>query len=140
MEKLSCVILVDDDDTTNHINESLIRSLGITDYIFTANDGVQALALLEQQVVVPSAAHPVLLLLDITMPTMDGMAFLEAYQHLPATSRDAIRIVVLTVNMTSANLARVDDLPVAGLASKPLTVEKMDTILQLHFQRKLADG
>ncbi|RSK35952.1 response regulator [Hymenobacter metallilatus] len=140
MEKLSYVILVDDDDTTNHINESLIRSLGITDSIFTANDGVEALALLEQQVVAPSAAHPALLLLDITMPTMDGMAFLEAYQHLPAAYREAIRIVVLTVNMTSANLARVDDLPVAGLASKPLTAEKMDTILKLHFQRKLSDS
>ncbi|MGI4869815.1 MAG: response regulator [Janthinobacterium lividum] len=137
MEKLSSVILVDDDPTTNYLNEALVRSLGITDTVVVAENGVEALEMLEHQAIVPTAERPTLLLLDITMPTMGGISFLEAYQGLPAAQRDAIRIIVLTVSMTSENLARVNELPIAGLASKPLTAEKLDTILQLHFQRKL---
>jgi len=33
-------------------------------------------------------------------------------------------------------LGRLEALPVAGLVSKPLTKEKLDTVLQLHFQRR----
>ena len=58
-------------------------------------------------------------------------------RHEPAAQREAIRIIVLTVSMNSENLARINELPIAGLASKPLTAEKLDTILQLHFQRSL---
>ncbi|MCC3152780.1 PAS domain-containing protein [Hymenobacter sp. BT770] len=36
----------------------------------------------------------------------------------------------------AGNLARVEELPVAGLVSKPHTKEKLDTILKLHFQRQ----
>ena len=33
-------------------------------------------------------------------------------------------------------LDRLEALPVAGLVSKPLTKEKLDTVLPLHFQRR----
>jgi hypothetical protein len=39
--------------------------------------------------------------------------------------------------MNSSDLSRLNELPIAGLASKPLTEEKINTILQLHFQRHL---
>lgn len=137
MEKLSSVILVDDDATTNHINESLLRSLGVTDTILLAHNGAEALAKLDSPELRPTPDRPALLLLDMGMPTMGGMEFLEAYQRLPATVREAIRVIVLTVSMNSADLARVNELPIAGLASKPLTVEKLNTIMQLHFHRSL---
>ena len=35
-----------------------------------------------------------------------------------------------------SRLGRLEALPVAGLVSKPLTKEKLDTVLQLHFQRR----
>jgi hypothetical protein len=40
-----------------------------------------------------------------------------------------------TTSMTSAELARVERLPIVGLMSNPLPQEKLDTILQLHFGR-----
>ena len=137
MEKLSSVILVDDDSTTNYLNEALVRSLGLTDTVVVAENGEEALAMLGELAVPPTLENPTLLLLDMTMPTMGGIPFLEAYQNLPAAQREAIRIIVLTVSMNSENLARINELPIAGLASKPLTAEKLDTILQLHFQRSL---
>lgn len=46
--------------------------------------------------------------------------------------------MVLTTSMNSTDLARLEELPIAGLASKPLTEEKINTILRLHFQRQLS--
>jgi CheY-like chemotaxis protein len=72
------------------------------------------------------------------MPGMDGMAFLEAYQRLPLAQQQAVVIVLHTASMSSVDLGRLEDLPIAGLVSKPLTKDKMDTILQLHYQRQFA--
>ena len=129
---------MDDDATTNYLNESLLRSLQVTDQFIVARDGIEALALLESQCVAPTTSCPALILLDVNMPVMNGMEFLEVYQRLPQEHRDAIIIVVLTTSMNSTDLARLDELPIAGLASKPLTQEKVNTILQLHFQRQLS--
>ena len=137
MQKLSSILLVDDDATTNYLNESLLRGLQVADHFVVARNGLEALALLENQESPPTTATPALILLDVAMPVFNGMQFLEAFQRLPQSHQEAIVIVVLTTSMNSADLARLNELPIAGLASKPLTAEKIDTILKLHFQRQL---
>jgi CheY-like chemotaxis protein len=137
VQKLSSILLVDDDATTNYLNESLLRSLKVTDQFIIARDGLEALTLLQSQCVAPTTSCPALILLDVNMPAMNGIEFLEAYKRLPQEHREAIIIVVLTTSMHSRDLARLHELPIAGLASKPLTEEKIDTILQLHFKRQL---
>jgi hypothetical protein len=44
---------------------------------------------------------------------------------------------MLTTSMDSRDLARIQELPIAGLVSKPLNREKINTLLQLHFHRQL---
>jgi CheY-like chemotaxis protein len=63
------------------------------------------------------------------MPGMDGMTFVGAYQQLPASQQQAVVIVMHTASMSSVDLGRIESLPIAGLVSKPLTKEKLDTIL-----------
>lgn len=133
MEKLPHILLVDDDDTTNFVNEHLLKKLNVTDQVQVARNGQEAITLLTQ----PPPYTPTLLLLDIGMPVMDGMQFLEAYLRLPAAQQAATVIVMLTTSMDSSDLARINELPIAGLVSKPLTREKIDTLLRLHFQREL---
>lgn len=133
MEKLPHILLVDDDDTTNFLNEHMLRKLNVTDQVQIARDGREALALLTQ----PPPYIPTLILLDVSMPGMDGIEFLEAYLRLPQAQQDATIIVMLTTSMDSSDLARIDELPIKGLVSKPLSREKIDTLLQLHFQRQL---
>ena len=133
MEKLPHILLVDDDETTNFLNENLLTKLRVSDQVQVATSGEQALALLTQ----PPPYVPTLLLLDVAMPGMGGIAFLEAYRRLPQAQQDATVIVVLTTSMDSRDLARINELPIAGLATKPLTRDKVDTLLRLHFQRQL---
>ncbi|MDO7884585.1 response regulator [Hymenobacter cheonanensis] len=133
MPKLSSVLLVDDDTTTNFLNELLLKRLQLTDHLLVAHNGAEALALLGERAQAPEAPAPALILLDINMPVMDGLEFLEAFQQLPPARQQASTIVMLTTSLDGRDLARMQALPIAGLVSKPLTAEKLQTILQLHF-------
>ena len=136
MEKLSSVLLVDDDSTNNFLNELLFQQLDITDRLITAEDGARALDIIENAA---PADEPALILLDVNMPGMGGIAFLEAYRRLPQSQRGATVVIMLTTTMDANDLSRLEELNIAGLVSKPLTKEKIDNILQLHVQRHLPE-
>ncbi|WP_426059887.1 response regulator [Hymenobacter sp. B1770] len=136
MKKLSSVLLVDDDQLTNDLNQRLLQHLGVADRYLAVNDGADALVALDDLAADAHPSSPVLVLLDVKMPGMDGMAFVEAYQRLPEAQQQAVVIVMHTASMSSVDLGRVEALPIAGLVSKPLTKDKLDTILKLHFQRQ----
>ena len=133
MEKLPHILLVDDDDTTNFLNERLFHKLGVSDQVRIAHSGEEALALFTQ----PPPNEPPQHLLGGDNPGMGGIEFLEAYLRLPQAQQDATIIVVLTTSMDSRDLNRINELPIAGLATKPLNREKIDTLLRLHFRRQL---
>jgi len=134
MKKLSSILLVDDDSTNNFLNQLLLKSLNVTDTVMVAENGRQALDLLQNRT---DFQEPALLLLDVNMPGLNGIQFLEAYQQLPQAQRETTIIIMLTTTMDARDLSRLDELNIAGLVSKPLTKEKIDNILQLHFQRQL---
>ena len=120
------------------LNELLLKSLNIADHLMVAENGAEALQKLLNTCADPSTLScPVLVLLDVNMPVMNGIEFLEAYQHLPLAQQQAIVIVMLTTSLHSRDLERIQELPIAGLVSKPLTKEKINTILQVNFQREL---
>lgn len=133
MPKLSSVLLVDDDTTTNFLNELLLKRLELTDHLLVAHNGAEALALLGERAQQPEVSAPALILLDVNMPVMNGLEFLEAFRQLPLARQQASTIVMLTTSLDGRDLARMRELPIAGLVSKPLTAEKLHTILQLHF-------
>lgn len=132
MSQLAAVLLVDDDPSTNFLNEAALYSMRLTDTYLTAHDGMEALELLRHQTKA-TPGRPVLVLLDMAMPVMNGMGFLEAFRTLPTAIQEATVIVVLAVSMAAADMERLSDFPVAGTISKPLTAAKLSTILQLHF-------
>ena len=136
MQKLAAILLVDDDPTSNYLNQLLLEELAVADQLLVATNGAEALHILTH-VLPPAAAAPgpVLVLLDVNMPVMNGLEFLEAYQQLPPDRRQAVVIVMLTTSLHPRDLARLQALPIAGLVSKPLSEEKINTILREHFQR-----
>ena len=134
MEKLSNILLVDDDTTNNFLNELLLKRLEVAERITVAENGNQALDLLAES---PEPGDPALILLDVNMPGLNGIQFLEAYQQLPEARHKATVIIMLTTTMDARDLGRLEELHIAGLVSKPLTKEKVDNILQLHFRRRL---
>lgn len=136
MQKLRSVLLVDDDPTNNFLNQRLLRRLNIADQVVVAENGQEALALLQPAGGAPAPSFPTLILLDIQMPIMNGIEFLQAYELLPLAQRRHTTVVVLSTSVDARDLSRLDDLPAAGRLNKPLTPEKIAQAVQLHFDRQ----
>jgi CheY-like chemotaxis protein len=133
MPLLPAILLVDDDATTNFINQHLLKRMQVSDEVLVALNGQEALGVLQDRYLDPEAACPSLVLLDINMPVMDGFTFLKAYNQLPQAQREAIVIVMLTTSLLDADMMRARQLPVAGFLSKPLTRAGVSEVLHRHF-------
>lgn len=135
MNKLSSILLVDDDQTTNFVNQLLLEDLEVAQEVFVALNGREALLAIRQQCGEDNC--PQLILLDINMPVMNGFEFLEAYKELEFAYKQSVVIVMLTTSMNPMDVDRLREMPVKGFLNKPLTEEKIQHMLRHHFNRDL---
>lgn len=135
MSKLSSILLVDDDETTNFVNQMLLEDMAVADQIFIANNGEEALSLIQSQCA--KKCCPTLVLLDINMPVMNGFEFLEAYQQLDLANKQSVVVVMLTTSLNPNDLKRLDDLPNQGFLNKPLTADMVKRVLATHFDQDM---
>lgn len=133
MPSLASVLLVDDDSTTNFLNKLLLTRMGVAQQVLVAENGEQALQLLSQHCAAPGPGCPQLILLDMNMPVLNGLGFLEAYAQLPPSQQAGSVIVMLTTSLHERDLARTQHLPIADVLNKPLTREKVTALLHEHF-------
>ena len=134
MAAVSCTLLVDDDDTTNYLNQTLLRRMAISDTVLVAQNGQQALDLLHQHCELPtSPTCPALILLDMKMPRMNGFEFLQAYAQRPERENPSVVIIMLTTSLNPNDVEQMQGLPIAGYLTKPLTRDKVNQVLQEHF-------
>lgn len=137
-KKLNCVLLVDDDKGTNFINQMIIKKAGIAEHIQTVLNGKEALDFITNKGKFENAGNlfpqPMLTLLDINMPVMDGWEFLEAYHALEEHQKGKIIIIMLTTSLNPDDKTRADDISeVSDFKSKPLSLETVDDIMKTHF-------
>ncbi|TGE16535.1 response regulator [Hymenobacter elongatus] len=139
MQKLPCVLLVDDDPITNFLNQRLLDELALTDKLLVALNGKEAIALIEEHCPF-SVGCPALILLDVNMPVMNGFDFLDAYQQLIGAQQKPSVIIMLTTSLHPRDVQRGETLNIAGFLNKPLTKEKIREILHTHFGQSAAAG
>ena len=72
--------------------------------------------------------HPSVVLLDIMMPVMDGWAFLEELQALPADARP--RVIVVSARSSLRDRAKAAELGADAFVAKPFNVD--DLLVVLH--------
>lgn len=138
MRKLTGVLLIDDDDTTNFLNQRLLDRMKVTDHIRTFVNGKQAFDYLynvsnnNYEAESQNYFRPELIFLDINMPVMDGFEMLDLYERLNPGFRKSIIMAVLT---TSTHPQDTDNSRKynAAYLTKPLTVEKVNALLRRHF-------
>ncbi|MBG8554668.1 response regulator [Hymenobacter guriensis] len=134
MTPLPSVLLIDDDPINNFLNKSLLTRLGIAQHLTVVESGHAALDFLRQHCQQPTPVCPVLILLDINMPGMNGLQFLEAYQQLLPEQRQGVVIVILTTSLHPRDVRQVEQLGIIDeFLSKPLTADKVSALLHKYF-------
>jgi CheY-like chemotaxis protein len=109
------VMIVDDDDAIRDALQDVLRDEGYE--VMEASDGQQALGQLK------GGRRPDAILLDLWMPVMDGWQFRDAVLEDPEL-RDIPMIV-----LTAARHQRADELGVAEVLTKPVTLERLLGVL-----------
>jgi CheY-like chemotaxis protein len=144
MNKISGILLIDDDETTNFLNQRLLDRLQITDHIHTFANGKQAFDYLynvsynNYEKESSEYFKPELIFLDINMPVMDGFEMLDLYERLDPNFRKGIVMVVLTTSTHHQDTDAIDKYA-AEYITKPLTADKLNKLLQKYFSGKLTD-
>lgn len=115
------VLLVDDSSTMRKIIGRSLRQAGLNfDEIFEAADGIEALAILEKE-------HVDIILSDINMPNMDGIAFLRE-----KSTRESIKDIPVFMISTETGdeiIGEAKSLGALGAIKKPFTPEKVNEVL-----------
>ncbi|HWI90313.1 MAG TPA: response regulator [Flavisolibacter sp.] len=133
--KLNCVLLVDDDEPTNFLNKMVLEDIGCAETITVADSGQHALDYLAKaEGPNGNPSSPDLIFLDINMPAMNGWEFLDRYSALEKQQKANVVIVMLTTSLNPDDRSKASSLPdVSGFETKPLTPEKLQSILEKYF-------
>ncbi|GAB5473687.1 MAG: hypothetical protein Mars2KO_17860 [Maribacter sp.] len=132
---IKSVVLIDDDEISNLFNKIFIRRLDLDIEIETVANGAKAIALLTDQKT--RLEKPLLLLLDMRMPVMDGWKFLEAYDSLDEELRNESFIAVLTTSENEKKMISATKNPnIDAIIRKPLSEKKFTGLIQKLFIRK----
>jgi len=118
-----CVLVVDDDSGIRESLKLLLDDHGYQTY--TARDGEEALELLAE------IEPPVVILLDLIMPRMDGRRFLSAKKASPLA---AVPVVVITALDLDLRLDSVDFL------QKPFSPQALLKLVSHHAARAESGG
>jgi CheY-like chemotaxis protein len=130
-EKLLHILLVDDDEVDVMNVQRAFKKNNISNPLYIANNGLEALDLLRGQggqPPIPGTRR--LVLLDLNMPKMNGLEFLRAIRDDPELR--SLTVVVLTTSDDERDRIEAYNLNVAGYILKPVTftafVEAMATL------------
>jgi CheY-like chemotaxis protein len=123
------ILLVEDDEVDVMTVQRAFDDGKITNPLYIANNGIEALALLRGEPGQPPAIplHRRIILLDLNMPKMNGLEFLQVLRS-DATLKH-IPVIVFTTSNEDRDRIESYSLNVAGYILKPITFESFVEIL-----------
>ena len=125
-KKYNFVLVVDDNEMENSMTLAILNQNGFCNDVKAHCKPHEALQFL--QTCQPENL-PDIIFLDINMPDMDGFAFLEEFEKLPATVHKKSKIVMLSSSDSFKDLNRANKNKfVRRFLNKPLTQNMLQAI------------
>ena len=124
-------LLVEDDDVDAITLERTFKKLKIANTLVRACDGLEALEILKAG----SISSPFIILLDLQMPRMNGLEFLETIRKDPKYASSIV--VVLTTSKADEDMISSYKYNIAGYFLKSATAEFLDVVTLLDAYWKV---
>lgn len=132
------ILLIDDDKTTNFLNQLFIKQIGYDLKVNVVTNGKEAIDFLNNDELYndeDSSFIPCLILLDTNMPIMDGWDFLAAFEEkFDQKIKDDIVIVMTSALNSQEEIAKaLSDPNVKCCTQKPLSDIKIKKLIDDYF-------
>ncbi|MDQ1831629.1 response regulator [Massilia scottii] len=108
------ILLVEDDQVDILTIRRALKEIAVVNPVVVRENGEDALAYLRD----PAGARPCIILLDLNMPIMNGLEFLEQAKH--DEQLRSIPVIVLTTSEEQHDKVNSFKLGVAGYMAKPV--------------------
>ena len=127
--KMIHILLVEDDEVDVMNVKRAFKKNNITNPLYTASDGVEALSILRGSDSEPSPIprERRLILLDLNMPKMNGIEFLRELRS--DANLKHIPVVMLTTSNEDRDKVEAYNLNVAGYILKPVTFDNFTQVM-----------
>ena len=123
------VLLIDDSDIDNAVNKKLLKLSRISDDIEIYTSARASInKIIELGITWTS---PRLILLDLSMPDLNGMQWLELFRELPKQVQNKCFVYVLSASIDRKQLDQAEnDSSVIALLEKPLDVYLLQQLIK----------
>lgn len=136
MKIVNSLLIVDDNRFDVEIAQRILARTGRFKHIFSVSDGREALNLFldynESRTKYPEEFPPLIILLDINMPVLDGFGFLDAYAQLelPDSMRSSIVIMLTSSSCYPDRERALSHSMVADYIVKPFTTSHANSLAE----------
>jgi CheY-like chemotaxis protein len=111
MRKVNNILFVDDDSDDQHLFKSALESVDENINLQIADSGIDALELLYHEVL------PDVIVLDLNMPKMGGVEFLQSIKQQPILKD--LPVIIFSTSSNPKDKQETDELGAVGFITKP---------------------
>jgi len=123
------VLLIDDSDIDNAVNKKLLKLARISDDIEIYTSARASINKIKELGI--TWTSPRLILLDLSMPDLNGMQWLELFRELPEQVQNKCFVYVLSASIDRKQLDQAEnDSSVIALLEKPLDVYLLQQLIK----------
>jgi CheY-like chemotaxis protein len=118
------ILLIEDDQVDTMTVKRALKEIHVTNPLVHVENGEEALHYLRD----PQREKPCIMLLDLNMPIMNGIEFLQVAKHDDQLKR--IPVVVLTTSEEQQDKVNSFNLGVAGYMAKPVDYRQFVEVMR----------
>lgn len=131
-KKYSSVMLIDDSEIDNFINGKMLEGCNFAEHVFVHTSSKSALEFMQnidQFKDISQKILPQVIFLDVNMPMMDGLQFLDELAKVKPAISSSCKIYLLTASQNPSDIERAKkNKLITSIIQKPLSESMLATL------------